>query len=561
MERSSLYINRKKTKKNKQSLLWKIYRWILAIAVADGLMLVVFSVFSAVTVRREARQNYENAMEVMRNDIDTELANTVSFISAFLNETDTQKMLYMSGETYFSKKREQETLDIGLQGDEYVTGVWVSSSVTGEELVERSLEKEDYAEYQKFRQMFLENEAWRSYPPGRWLVVEVQESPYLVYFQYDADTCISAWVNVKRILKRAPLFLGDGEASLTFVGSDEEASEKENERRADIHISKPLQQVKGAKLKLSASPTYTESLVLAAAGILALCMITMGAAITLTENIRKYFLRPVRNITETIQELGKGNLEKRVDTGNCVAEMKQIGDNLNQMSEEIQTLKIKVYEEELERKDAEFQLYSAQIRPHFILNMINAVYNMTSLEEYGNVLKTCRYLSSYMRYLFTEKELICTLDQEILHLKEYINLQEARYPGALECRLELEAQILECIIPTLSVHTLVENIFKYAMGDQEILKILIRGDYDAKENRVFLQISDNGNGFSEEILNSVKAEEERHTERKIGLRNTVKRFRQLYGDEFTFVLRNEDGAVIEMYFPFRNESKKEVTPK
>ncbi len=114
---------------------------------------------------------------------------------------------------------------------------------------------------------------------------------------------------------------------------------------------------------------------------------------------------------------------------------------------------------------------------------------------------------------------------------------------------------MHCRIPTLSLHSLVENIFKYGIQNQEKLDIQVKGSLLIEENKVMLIVSDNGPGFDDAVIQAVNEgdfTEERH---KIGLNNTVLRFRELYQDRFHIFIENNNGAKVELCFPYETEEE------
>ena len=150
----------------------------------------------------------------------------------------------------------------------------------------------------------------------------------------------------------------------------------------------------------------------------------------------------------------------------------------------------------------------------------------------------------------------CTLDQEIEHLKEYILLQQVRYPDALTCSLEMVPAIMGTYIPTLSVHSLVENVFKYGISDDGTIYIEISGHFASDDPSIIvLRVQDHCHGFEEtepEWLNRTSetgfAEKDEHETRSVGLRNTAARFREMYPESFEMHLLNMNGAVVELRF-------------
>ena len=82
---------------------------------------------------------------------------------------------------------------------------------------------------------------------------------------------------------------------------------------------------------------------------------------------------------------------------------------------------------------------------------------------------------------------------------------------------------------------------------------------EGKERFADLMVQDNGDGFSEEVLREINAEDDKiYTESHVGLRNIRHRFRLIYGDKVVFAFYNTAGGpVSEIIVPYPEEGKGE----
>ena len=504
-----------------------------------------------------------------------ELKNISNFLTSFVNQTETRKFCYLDEDMYFIKNRLQGSMFNALYSEKYICGMWIYSNTKDRNLWTRIASYEDFNDFLDVKTEFEDRGNLEKYQKGCWQLTNIKDRVYFIYVEYDENICYGSWVNADRILENASNYFKEDNLLFALrtqkdvLGSilyEQELYSGDEKKEVMALLGKkqgwqkmtitcPLESVSGISLEITLGTPFVDSSKWMVGGITILGVITILLISIMCINIRKYLILPVREIVDGIRKIGAGDLEQRINTERYTVEVKEIGDNLNQMTGEVRQLKIKVYEEEIKKKDAQLQFYNVQIRPHFVLNVVNTIYSMASIKEYEGILKTCRYLSGYMRYMFSQKELICTIEEEITHLREYILLQEVRYPDSLECGLELEPQILHCRIPTLSLHSLVENIFKYGIQNQEKLDIQVKGSLLIEENKVMLIVSDNGPGFDDAVIQAVNEgnfTEERH---KIGLNNTVLRFRELYQDRFHIFIENNNGAKVELCFPYETEEE------
>ena len=550
----------------KKSLTSRIMVYLIMIVILNVLVFIVTYFYFISSAKSEVKQTYQNTLQLFAEDINMEMENTERFVTSFASQTDFRKFCYLKDDTYFEGKRMQDAMYNALRSEKYISGIWVSSKPKARSLWVRMDEYELFNQYTNLRDYLEQEKNIQQYQSGMWHMIKVDKNIYLVYIQNDGSISYGSWANVSRILKRAGNYfkednlvfniywenevLGSVKNKKSILSPGKEAAETKLDGNWKLMtLTYPLKVAKNVSFQIVFRPSFLNNIKWIVISISALGVVTLVMMGVMLFNMRHYFIHPVREIIDGIRDIGKGSLDRRINTENYVFELKEIGDNLNHMTKEITDLKIKVYEEELKKKDAQLQFYNAQIRPHFMLNVINTIYSLASIQKYEGILKTCQYLSGYMRYIFNQKELICTLEQEFNHLKEYILLQEIRYPDFLECRLELEPQILQCLIPTMSIHSIVENIFKYGIADQNRLEIQIKGTYQQAEDRVCLVITDNGPGFETDILASINQNRLINEKTGVGMRNTIVRFQELFPERFFIHISNEGGARVELNFP------------
>ena len=169
------------------------------------------------------------------------------------------------------------------------------------------------------------------------------------------------------------------------------------------------------------------------------------------------------------------------------------------MAGEIHNLKIDVYEKEIERQKNELEYLHYQIKPHFILNVINTINSMAQIRETGLIQKMTQYLSGYVRYTFRKDHSMPTIREELENVKNYLNMQLLRFSDSNECEMDMESRVMELKIPAMTIMTFVENIMKHAFDMYDCIKITLKGFID-EDGILHLIIKDSGSGFSEEAL-------------------------------------------------------------
>ncbi len=104
-----------------------------------------------------------------------------------------------------------------------------------------------------------------------------------------------------------------------------------------------------------------------------------------------------------------------------------VNHTFNGMMEQIQELRIHVYEEQLNKQKAELQHLQLQINPHFFMNSLNIIYNLALVKNYALIQEMAISLVQYFRYMFRSNLTFLPLKDELQHIRNYIRIQELRF--------------------------------------------------------------------------------------------------------------------------------------
>jgi len=117
-----------------------------------------------------------------------------------------------------------------------------------------------------------------------------------------------------------------------------------------------------------------------------------------------------------------------------------------------------------ENTEAQLQLLKAQVHPHFLFNTLNNIYLQTQLESPKGS-KMIMSLSDILRYILYEgQKPLVPLKQELLMIKEYINLEKIRYGNKLDVHVMTD-KINDFYIAPLLMLPFVENCFKHGTSN------------------------------------------------------------------------------------------------
>lgn len=143
---------------------------------------------------------------------------------------------------------------------------------------------------------------------------------------------------------------------------------------------------------------------------------------------------------------------------------------------------------------SELNSVRAQLNPHFVFNALSGIQslmNNSAVEQANNYLGKFANLT---RQILDERELI-TVDDEIKLLKDYISMEQLRFPFAIAFETDKDESFRYTEIPTMLLQPFIENAVKHGVaplkGDG---KIVISIKKQLKD--IVLSVEDNGKGFN-----------------------------------------------------------------
>jgi two-component system, LytTR family, sensor kinase len=193
-------------------------------------------------------------------------------------------------------------------------------------------------------------------------------------------------------------------------------------------------------------------------------------------------------------------------------------------------------EQEERVAEAELRALRAQISPHFIYNALAAVASEIHADpEQARELLT--EFAEFIRYAFQRERSYVTLAEELRYVEKYLRLERARFGERLEVKLEVAPEVLQAVLPVLSLQPLVENAVRHgvetSMGIRHVEIVATDLGRDAE-----VRVIDDGAGMDEgkarAALNGLSE--------GIGLSNVHGRLRGAFGEGYGLELETSPGA-------------------
>lgn len=189
-------------------------------------------------------------------------------------------------------------------------------------------------------------------------------------------------------------------------------------------------------------------------------------------------------------------------------------------------------------REAQLKMLRYQLNPHFLFNTLNAISALVKTEEAGKANAMVLQLSSFLRYsLDNDAFQSVPLEKEIEALRMYLNIEQTRFGDRLQLEFDVEAQAESVWVPSLILQPLAENAIKHAIAQAENGgKISVSAKLE--NNFLIIQVVDTGSGLTTIPDAQVSG---------VGLRNTLDRLDEFYGDSYTFSLENAANGGLQVY--------------
>ncbi len=263
-------------------------------------------------------------------------------------------------------------------------------------------------------------------------------------------------------------------------------------------------------------------------------------SLPVTEHITAKNLQAIHELQESIEQMGKGNMDYQLRS-QIFDEFQKLDDAYRHMV--LQREELLTYNSELsERKRImEIKQLEEQFNPHFIFNVMETLRYEIMIDA-AKASDMVQSFASLMRYSIHYGSTIVSLRTDIEYINDYLLLQKMRYNRRLNYHIDIPEELLEYRIPKLLLQPVVENSLVHGMKNTHSISITITGRLHG--NLLELCVEDDGSGIDGERLAGLRAGLESEDEYKdhIGLYNSHRVVRLLYGSGYGLTIQSQPGS-------------------
>ena len=286
--------------------------------------------------------------------------------------------------------------------------------------------------------------------------------------------------------------------------------------------------------------------------VIMLVTVSMLAVILLNQLVSASIAMPLKKLNNSVKEWETGNMNPSIYIGGSM-EVEHLGCTLRSTVEQIRQLMQDIVVEQEEKRKSELDALQSQINPHFLYNTLDSIVWMIEGERYEDAVFMITQLASLFRISLSRGKTVISVEDELKHARNYMNIQKVRYKNIFEVRFDIDPEILQCCTVKLVVQPLLENAIYYGVecmdGDGEIDVNGYR-----REDDIYIGVRDNGLGIPEDEVEQLLKENNRVHKRGsgVGLLNVHNRIRLRFGEEYGLEIESEpdEGTTVRIHLPY-----------
>lgn len=272
--------------------------------------------------------------------------------------------------------------------------------------------------------------------------------------------------------------------------------------------------------------------------ILKFLLMALGFSIVLiliVNKIYKHHGKPISEMLRCMEDVRHGNLTSRVEYSGD-DEIGLLGEEFNKMIEKLDEQVNHIMQMEIQVKDAQLMAYENQTNPHFLYNTLDLVRMMSINKENDKIENVVVSLSRILRYNLSQETTVALAD-EVRCAESYFDIWYMRIGDKFEYEFDIDDSLMNCHVVKFILQPLIENAIKHGIEPMERKDGFITVIAQKHDNRIIINVADNGVGITKEKLKEIKENIKNQgcSNNHIGLQNLYKRLILFYGEENVFM--------------------------
>ncbi|MGN1140768.1 MAG: sensor histidine kinase [Oliverpabstia sp.] len=284
----------------------------------------------------------------------------------------------------------------------------------------------------------------------------------------------------------------------------------------------------------------TINLYLVEVGIIAV-LISFFIAYLIASNVT----RPVYKMAKAMESYDYVLRGDHVEEVPFPVEMNLLTRRFNQLVDHIHELMKQVAEENEQKREYEFRLMQAQIRPHFLYNSLETIISLIGISMNDQAIQYTKSLGNFYRISLSSGPDIISLSEELDNIKNYLYMQGIRYVDKMEYEIDENPAAGNFSIPKLTLQPIVENAIYHGIKPKRI-KCLLKVSNMIEDGDVIISVWDNGVGIPEEKMNALFQSDVSYDRGGFGLKSINDRLKLIFGSHYGITINSKYGEYTEV---------------
>ena len=264
-----------------------------------------------------------------------------------------------------------------------------------------------------------------------------------------------------------------------------------------------------------------------------LILLAVAVVVVLAAILSKSVLLPLHQLIDKYREIGEGNFGVTFsETG--MVELDELMHTSRQMVKSISRLTGDIADEQKKLALEQVKTLQRQINPHFLTSVLQSIKALASRGDVNSISFIATLLDKVIAYSVDNPYETVDLQNELLHVNDYIKIQNICYGGLIQYDLVCDKIYYNVSIPKLIIQPVVENSFTHGIQNNVSFSITIKV-YES-DGTLTIEIRDDGAGMIHSAINDLNAKLVRNespgTGGKVGLLNVNRRIKNVFGTDY-----------------------------
>ena len=215
---------------------------------------------------------------------------------------------------------------------------------------------------------------------------------------------------------------------------------------------------------------------------------------------------------------------------------------------------IMIVKQQNERRKSELAALQSQINPHFLYNTLESITWMVEANKNQDAVFMISELAKLFRISLSRGKTIISIEDELKHCKNYMNIQKYRYKERFVTEYDVSEEIYPFCTVKLILQPILENAIYYGVGnmdEDDQPKIIVKGWKDDAE--IYLSVTDNGMGMRHEDVENILKDNQKGPKHGsgVGLINVHTRIQLMFGNKYGLIVESEpdEGTTVTIHLP------------